>query len=149
MDKQFKDADIYHRPIRCEVCGGIMVFKGVGEYHCEDCRHVEYDDYGKTRLYIEKHRGANAAQVEAATGVSQKTIRQMLKDNKLEISPDSNVFLKCEICGTSIQSGKMCLKCETSFHRKIEEEQRHPKNLHGVSQSGKIDSGAKRFRYDR
>ena len=41
----------------CKKCGGIMVFKGVGEYHCEDCNAVDYDDYGKVRLYIEEHDG--------------------------------------------------------------------------------------------
>ena len=148
MERQFLDADFYHRPIRCEKCGGIMIFKGVGEYHCEDCRHVQYDDYGKARLYIEKHHGANAAQVEAATGVSQKTIRQMLKDDKLEITADSNFFLKCEICGTNIRSGKLCPKCELNYHRRIEADERQNKDVHGFGKANKTDSGAKRFYYD-
>ncbi|MDD7147484.1 MAG: hypothetical protein SOY45_05720 [Lachnospiraceae bacterium] len=148
MERHFVEADLYHRPVRCEECGGIMIFKGVGEYHCEDCRHVQYDDYGKARLYIEKHHGANAAQVEAATGVSQKTIRQMLKDNKLEISQDSTAFLKCEICGASIRSGKLCSKCEMNYHRRLEEEQRQTKNMQGFGNAKKGDSGAKRFYYE-
>ena len=56
MELKLRDADIYHRPVLCEKCGGLMIFKGVGEYQCEDCKFVAYDDYGKTRLYIEKHR---------------------------------------------------------------------------------------------
>ena len=47
---RFGEVD-YHRPIKCEKCGGIMVFKGVGEYQCEDCKFVAYDDYGKTPVH--------------------------------------------------------------------------------------------------
>ena len=83
---EFQDLDVYHRPTKCPECGGIMKFKGCGEYRCEDCRYVEYDDYGKVRNYVEKHAGATAAQVAEATGVKQKTIRTMLKESRLEIA---------------------------------------------------------------
>ena len=35
----------YNVPRLCKICGGVMVFKGVGEYRCEECGDVEYDDY--------------------------------------------------------------------------------------------------------
>ena len=96
-----------------------MIFKGVGEYHCENCRHVEYDDYGKVRLYVEKHRGATSSEVSMQTGVSQKAIRQMLKENRLEITQDSAAFLRCEVCGASIRGGRLCPKCEMDYHRRM------------------------------
>ena len=97
-----------NRPTYCEKCNGVMVFKGVGEYKCEDCGNLAYDDYGKVRNYIEQHSGATSAQVSAATGVSQKAIRDMLREERLEIAANSAVFLKCEICGVSIRSGRFC-----------------------------------------
>lgn len=142
--------NIYNRPTYCSECGGTMVFAGVGEYHCEDCKYVAYDDYGKVRLYIEQHKGATAAQIESEIGVSQKTIRQMLRDSKIEIASESKIFIKCEICGASIRSGRFCKKCETNYHRQIEEEQRNQK-LHKGSKGFGIElehgnSGEKRFR---
>ncbi len=142
--------NLYNRPTYCSKCGGIMIFAGVGEYHCEDCKNVEYDDYGKVRLYIEKHKGATAAQIEAEIGVSQKTIRQMLRDAKIEIAAESRIFMKCEICGTNIRSGRFCKKCEANYHHQIEEEQRKIK-LHksskGYGMETEHDSnGEKRFR---
>lgn len=98
--------------MECPICGGIMEFKGVGEYKCQDCRKVEYDDYGKVRCYIEEHPGANAAQIEAATGVIQKNIRQLLREARIEIANGSSTFLRCEKCGTPIRSGILCGKCE-------------------------------------
>ena len=38
--------DYYNIPRICQKCGGVMVFKGVGEYHCELCDFVDYDDAG-------------------------------------------------------------------------------------------------------
>ncbi len=102
----------YNRPYVCDNCGGLMEFKGCGEYECEDCHTKGFDDYGKVRNYIELHRGANAAEIESKTGVTQKSIRQMLKESKLEITADSVAFMRCEICGVNIRSGRFCPKCD-------------------------------------
>lgn len=114
----------YNRPYICDNCGGLMEFKGCGEYECEDCHTKGYDDYGKVRNYIELHRGANAAEIEARTGVTQKSIRQMLKESKLEIAADSVAFMRCEICGENIRSGRFCPKCEASYHKEKEKKMR-------------------------
>lgn len=102
----------YHKPDTCTICGGIMMFKGVGEYHCDMCGRIAYDDYGKVRCYIEEHPGANATQIEAGTGVSQKHIRQLLREARIEIASNSSTFLKCELCGAPIRSGVRCDKCD-------------------------------------
>ena len=137
----------YHVPQVCKECGGVMVFKGVGEYHCEDCGAVDYDDYGKVRLYIEEHPGANAAQVEENTGVTQKMIRRLLKDGRIEVAEGSSSFLRCEVCGKSIRSGQFCPECEKKVHIRIEEKQRalNHKNTKGVGMVEKGDEGQRRF----
>jgi len=124
-----------------------MVFKGVGEYHCEDCDAVEYDDYGKVRLYIEENRGATAAEIESAVGVPQRTIRRLLKDGRLEISEGSNVYLRCELCGKQIRSGQYCPECEIKVHRKLEAKQREimNKGTQGFGLDTKSEEGQKRF----
>lgn len=145
--------DISHLniPTYCEKCNGVMVFKGVGEYKCEDCGHLGYDDYGKCRNFIETNPGATMAQVSMGTGVSQKSIRQMLRDQRLEIAPNSHAFLKCEICGASIRYGRYCKNCETKYHRELEEKARQHKpheNMSGFStEIPKGEEGAKRFKW--
>ena len=47
LRKDLLDEDNYNRPTICPECGGIMIFRGVGEYKCEDCGSLGYDDYGK------------------------------------------------------------------------------------------------------
>lgn len=141
-----------NRPTYCEKCGGVMIFKGVGEYECEDCGYLDYDDYGKVRNYIEQHPGATSAQASEATGVSQKSIRDMLKDERLEIAANSATFLRCEICGTNIRYGRFCKKCEASYHREIEERARAERNINLTGYGAERptgEEGAKRFTRDR
>ena len=141
--------DAYHIPRVCKECGGVMVFKGVGEYHCEDCDSVDYDDYGKVRLYLENNPGANAVAVENGTGVSQKTIRLMLKESRLQVAEGSTPFLHCECCGKAIRSGRFCTECEIQQHRNLEQQQRRANNLQGFGmENAQGDSGHRRYMRD-
>lgn len=151
-DKEFikmeaLDITTYNRPYTCEKCGGIMVFKGVGEYKCEDCGSLEYDDYGTVRNYIEQHAKATMAYISEQTGVSQKSIRQMLKEGRLEIAPDSRAFLQCEICGANIRSGSLCESCENAYHRSREEKERASRKMsgYGTEREKMEQKGEKRF----
>ncbi len=139
--------DEYHIPRVCKECGGVMIFKGVGEYHCEECGAVAYDDYGKVRLYIEGHKGATAAQIEGAIGVSQRTIRQLLKEGRIEVTQDSKVFMYCEICRKQIRSGRLCPECEVKAHRALENEERSKriKEMQGYGKGMEGDDGQRRF----
>lgn len=149
LKKEFTGTDAYNMPTYCSECGGVMVYQGLGEYKCEKCGFLDYDDYGKARNYIEKHMGANAAEVSKATGVSQKSIREMLKDGRLEIAKNSAIFLKCEICGTMIRSGRFCPKCEMNYHHDMEEmarKARHHGDTFGYStENRRGEEGSKRF----
>lgn len=141
------EENIFTKPITCELCQGNMIFKGIGEYRCEDCRHLEYDDYGKVRTYIEMHRGATVAAIEDAIGVKQKVIRQMLKEERFEITADSNVFLTCEVCGTELRSGKICLRCRAES-KKNELVSANVKSMNrgiGMADDDSSNKGAKRF----
>ena len=142
--------DIYNIPRECKECGGVMIFKGVGEYHCESCGAVDFDDYGKVRGYIENHKGATAAQIEEAVGVSQRNIRRLLKEGRLEIAEGSKVFLRCELCGKQMRSGRYCPECEIKVHRNLEEKQRElqRRNSQGFGMEHKSEDGQKRFKRD-
>jgi ribosomal protein L32/predicted RNA-binding Zn-ribbon protein involved in translation (DUF1610 family) len=148
--KDYMEINTYNRPTYCSQCGSVLVFKGVGEYQCEKCGQLEYDDYGKVRNYLEKCGGATTAQASEATGVSQKSIRDMLKEDKLEIAPISKTFLQCEICGASIRSGRLCPKCEMDYHRNIEAQARVSHKYTGFStQKPAGEDGSKRFTRER
>lgn len=85
---QLEKVDL-HIPSKCSKCGNHMKYKGVGEYECEECGNLEYDDYGKVRNYLEVHVGATASDVEAATGVKREAISRLLSENRIDVKPFS------------------------------------------------------------
>ncbi len=140
-----------NEPGACSRCGGNMKFVGLGEYKCEDCGFIAQDDYGKVRGYLEEHRGATAFEVEQGTGVKQRTIRQLIREERVEVRPDSKVFLKCDMCGVDIRFGRYCAKCATIIEKQKEADAKKKinKNMSGYGKAGEQQSGEKRFKRTR
>lgn len=124
-----------YEPKKCSNCGEKMKFKGLGEFVCENCGIQEYNDYGKVRNYIEAHRGCNAIEIEAATGVPRKAIHQMLREERIEVTKDSKVFLKCEHCGKDILTGRYCEKCENIIKGFSEKKPERKSSVKGFGKS--------------
>ncbi|MCR4591139.1 MAG: flagellar protein [Lachnospiraceae bacterium] len=129
-----------------------MKYKGIGEYACERCNHLMYDDYGIVRNYLEVNPGATSATVSRATGVSEGEIKNMLREEKLEIREDSRTFLQCEGCGKAILSGRYCEACSkiavAAAKKKREREALEEKkdSMFGVATDINIgEEGRKRF----
>ncbi|MDR2547223.1 MAG: hypothetical protein LBC96_06895 [Lachnospiraceae bacterium] len=136
------------RPTTCENCEGIMEFRGLGQYKCDSCGVIDYDDYGKARNYIELNPGANVAQISEATGVSRKALSNMVREQRFEITAESRSFLMCELCGKTVRSGRVCTDCEGVYHKRYEEDVRksHIKGGFGKGAVDEDSEGAKRFR---
>lgn len=140
-----------NRPLTCSKCGSVMIFKGLGTYRCEKCNHEMKDDYGKVREFLEKMPGASIIHVSDSTGVSTRSIQQMLKDARIQITKDTKDYLHCEACGVSIKYGRLCPKCEMAAHRERERKlryERNERNMMGTSNVKSADSGAIRFGHD-
>ena len=142
----------YHTPEKCEKCGAPLAYKGIGEYRCERCGHLMYDDYGIVRNYLEINPGATSGMVTRATGVKESEIKNMLREEKLEIREDSRTFLQCEACGKPITSGRYCESCSklavAAAKKKKEKEALEEKKEHvfGVSTDYTVgEEGRKRF----
>ena len=108
----------------CAECGGEMKYAGLGEFRCVECGNVQFNDYGRVRAYLEAHPGAMQSEVSRATGVSPNRIRQLLVEERIEISANSNIFLNCEMCGMPIRSGSRCPKCEERYQKEIANERK-------------------------
>lgn len=149
--KIFDYMNIYNVPTNCKKCGDVLVYRGLGEYCCEKCRSMEYDNYGKTRNYIEQNPGATAVDIEKNTGVSKAAIREMLKESRFEIVEGMKSFLRCEGCGKEIRSGRYCSECEKNIHLIIEKQQREKlhKNMQGFAMQKGGEEGQRRFVRDK
>jgi len=109
--KDTMDALIRSKPIKCEECGGKLMYHGLGEYICDECGHIMWDYYGRVRNFLNENGSATKEQIVMETGVPEEVIDSFLTNGQLEVPKSSRYLLKCSKCGCSIQYGRMCKSC--------------------------------------
>lgn len=100
----------------CRSCGRIFNYV-TGMPICQACREKLEEKFQEVKEYIRAHKGVGVTEVAEACDVDPEQLRQWLKDDRLEVTEDSAIFLECEICGASIRSGKYCEKCKLNMSR--------------------------------
>lgn len=103
----------------CVKCGRTFGAKGKEE-HCTKCamEHIE-EDFKKVRDYLYDHPGADIKEVAHETGVLEKVIIKLLKDERIEVVEDTNALLKCERCTVGIKSGRYCDECKNDIAKEL------------------------------
>jgi hypothetical protein len=87
-------------------------FESVGlEAVCPICLPLEENEFRRIKEYLSIHQGASSSEVMNELKVSLKSIRRYLKEDRLEIVGENRGFLRCELCGTLINSGRFCELC--------------------------------------
>lgn len=94
----------------CRNCGRIFNYV-TGMPICPACRERMEQKFQEVKDYIREHKGAGINEVSEACDVEANQIRQWLREDRLEIAPDSAIKLACESCGAPIRSGRFCEKC--------------------------------------
>lgn len=104
----------------CRRCGRIFNYLA-GSPVCPACREKLDEKFQEVKEYIREHRGAGIGEVAEACDVDPSQIRQWLREERLEVTEDSAVFLNCEVCGAPIRSGKYCDSCKLSMTKGFSE----------------------------
>lgn len=100
-------------PINCTRCH--RVFEPLaGEELCPICHEKDESSYRRIREYLYDHPGATAVEVANELDVTIKLIKHYLREGRLEIVGEVNVFFTCEKCGVPIRTGHYCDLCEKS-----------------------------------
>lgn len=123
-----KELKLDNKPRFCTLCGGKLVYRSLGEYKCEQCNEIVFDDYGKVRAYIDNHGPSPAIAISEGTGVSLDKINEYLKQGRIEIPEGSDIYIPCERCGTDIRYGRFCPACAAQLS----------KNLQGAFEAGEV-----------
>ncbi len=101
----------------CTRCGKIYNYDGFKI--CPSCRREDEEDFLKVREYLYDNPGATLHEVHEGTGVDTNKIIEFLRQGRLEVADDSNLILECEVCGTSIKSGRFCEKCAKDIQKEL------------------------------
>ncbi len=98
----------------CRSCGKLFNYVN-GPFTCPACREKTEEKFQEVKEFIRSNPGVHIPEISAACDVDPNQIRQWLRDERLEVTEDSPLFLNCEGCGASIRSGKYCEKCKMSL----------------------------------
>lgn len=98
----------------CKVCGRIYNYVA-GPNVCPSCRDKMEAKFQEVKEYIRNHKGCGIQEVSEECDVDAAQIRQWLREDRLEVTEDSAIFLSCESCGAPIRSGRFCEKCQLNM----------------------------------
>ncbi len=98
----------------CRRCGRIFNY-AVGAPLCQVCKEEMEIKFQEVKEYIRQHPGVGIPEVSEACDVEASQIQAWLREERLEVTEDSSIFLNCESCGAAIRSGKYCDKCKSSM----------------------------------
>lgn len=104
----------------CRSCGNLFNYV-TGQAICPSCREKMEKKFQEVKEYIREHKGASIPEVAEECDVDAGQIRQWLREDRLEVTADSAIFLSCESCGAAIRSGRFCEKCMGNMTRGFQE----------------------------
>lgn len=95
----------------CRKCGRVFNYI-IGQTLCLSCRDELENKFKEVKEYVQKNRGCGINDVAEACEVESSQIKQWIREERLEFTEDSMIGLACEICGSSIRTGRYCEKCK-------------------------------------
>ena len=98
----------------CEECN--KVFAHPTRRLCQSCYDIAQKSFTAVKEYLLEHPGATVVEVSNETGVDPELIYEYIRDGRLSVVP-KDALLLCEICGDPISSGRVCVKCRSSFRK--------------------------------
>lgn len=96
--------------INCSMCGRFFESNGFSTL-CTECFKQDMETFDKIREYLYENPRAHMFEVATNLSISISTIKRYLREGRLEIVEENNLFLKCKICGSSIRAGHYCESC--------------------------------------
>lgn len=105
----------------CPRCG--KIFSYLRSPICPNCQQEEEAEFQIVKQYIYDYPGVNMAVVAQETGVSIEKIMRFLREERLELTSDSdNLILECERCHVPIKSGRFCDSCKNDLDKGFKKE---------------------------
>ena len=100
----------------CRMCGKLYNFIG-GPYRnlCPNCIEKMEKKFDEVKEYIEEHKAATINEVSEECDVSSRQIEQWIREERLMISDDSPIGIRCERCWATIRSGRFCERCKNKI----------------------------------
>ncbi len=103
--------------IKCKNCRRIFTYLGYGAKLCPECRKIDEKEFQKVKNYLRDFPGRTLNQTAEDCDVKPETIRNWLREERLEYTEAKDTGLICENCGKPIISGHLCEECKMAVSR--------------------------------
>ena len=101
----------------CSSCGKVFVSINNSRI-CVDCRAKE-EQWEKSIIdYVRDHPNSKIGEIVEATGVQEPVIRRMIREGRF-VSTGVELYYPCEKCGSPIQRGQYCEKCQKDMRDEL------------------------------
>ena len=101
----------------CSSCGKVFVSINNSRI-CMDCRAKE-EQWEKSIVdYVRDHPKSKIGEIVEATGVQEPVIRRMIREGRF-VSTGVELYYPCEKCGSPIQKGQYCEKCQKDMRDEL------------------------------
>lgn len=95
----------------CKRCGILFDFYGIGKMYCSSCMKIDTEQFQRVKDYLREVGPKTMFEIEAALGIHHRTVQVYLREGRLEVPINSEVFIHCEMCGAALRSGRYCPDC--------------------------------------
>lgn len=93
---------------QCKLCSKIYTY--TGNTFCPNCVREVDKHFRTVKDFLYKNPNLTITEVVDQTGIDERIVLYFLREGRLEMSTAGD-FLKCETCGASITTGRICSKC--------------------------------------
>ena len=107
------------------MCGHIFNYVA-GPILCPHCREKMEAKFQEVKEYIRANPGVGIQDVAENCDVEPSQIQQWLREERLELTEGSVIYLQCEKCGSPIRSGRFCEKCKKEMATQLGNSIRKP-----------------------
>lgn len=104
--------------INCKNCGRLFLYQ-CGPHFCTKCASILEEKFEKVKDYLYDNPGASIQRISEVNDVSVQQITKWVREERLEFTPDSLIGIDCEICGTTIKTGRFCKNCKDDITLKL------------------------------
>ena len=94
----------------CPRCRSLFQYTS-GDPICQKCKDLEEREFQVVRKFVRDNPKSTISETSKETHVSTKLIVKFIKQDRLQVSPESPMVVECERCGEMIKSGKFCKAC--------------------------------------
>jgi len=100
----------------CKRCNKIFNYVA-GPIICPLCKEEMEEQFQKVKDFIRDNKSAGIGEICDECSVTEKQIKQWIREERLFFDDDSPIGIDCEACGAMIRSGRYCDKCKSELAR--------------------------------